>query len=271
MLTGFEQLLSVISSLDTDEPNASGDTSVRKSHSTPSQPPAAVGYVNAERPTSSNHDEDIDPDHLAAEDGAPGKNRNSSRTDYNYTNTRGALKQNVDPPSTAEDVEDDYNHMISAKSTPQSRGVAEDDYSRIKNAQNTPHSVEVALFNKVQEEGQNPTQPNPNDVYSVVSKKDKTPTPSKPNPNDVYSVVNKKDKKPKVASKPSTPDNGLPPDEYNTLNFNEAHKGFAKTERMGSARTVYDHVETDPADLYSKAQTGKRHIVIDSDYDHVKN
>ena len=243
--------LSVISSLDIAEPNASGDTNVGKSHSTPSPPPAAVGYVNVDGPTSNNHDEDIDPYDLAAEDGAPGKNRNSSRTDYNGVHTRGALKQNVDLSSTARVIiEDDYNHMISATRTPQFRGVAKDDYSCIDNAQNTPQSVEGALFNKVQKEGRNVVQPNPNDVYSVV---------------------NKKDKKPKVANKPNALDNGLLPDEYNTLNFNEAHKGFAKTERMGSARTVYDHVETDPADLYSKAQTGKRHIVIDSDYDHVKN
>ena len=221
-----------------------------KSNSTPSPPPAAVGYVNVDGPTSSNHDEDIDPYDLAAEDGAPGKNRNSSRTDYDYTNTRGALKQNVDPPPAARVVEDDYNHVISAKSTSQSRGVAEDDYSRIEHAQNMPQSVEGALFNKVQKEGQNVVQPNPNDVYSVV---------------------NKKDKKPKVANKPNTPDNGHLPDEYNTLSFNEASKELAKTEERGASRQAYDHVQTDPADLYSKAQTGKLNIVIDSDYDHVKN
>ena len=57
-------------------------------------------------------------------------------------------------------------------------------------------------------------------------------------------------------------------DDYNRLNFDEARKQSAR--RGDVPHNTYDHVHIEPDDDYSTAHIGKRNVVIDSDYDHIR-
>ena len=203
---------------------------------------------------------------------------------YSVVNKTG--KETTPTTTTRPNTEDDYSvvNKTGKKTTPTARPNPDDAYSLASESGKAP-----------------PTQPNPPDVYSVVNKVGNKPkVAAKPGQQEGGRNATTKPagNKPAVPAKPrdvtgdssntvgtvpspgeasnggmaATPAGGdLAPDDYNTLSFDGARKGSAEPEERGTTRKAYDHVQSDPADPYSKTQIGKRNVVIDSDYDHVKN
>ena len=217
-------------------------------------------------------DDDIDPyDH--AEDGAPGKGRNSGGHDHKRFQLHDAPHQKPLP----------------------SEKVVDGDYSEIDGPQDITRSDVSDLYSRVRKEDKKPVSPKPKDDYSVVNKKGKKPdvaakseqlegdynrirlagsqpvasnTP-RDAPSDPYNRIGKVLSTDDVGNggKLTKAEGDQVQDDYNTLNFDEARKMSAKTTERGKTHKAYDRVQTDP---YSKAQVGKRNVVIDSDYDHVQ-
>ena len=218
------------------------------------------------------HDDDIDPyDH--AEDGAPGKGRNSGGHDHKRFQLHDAPHQKPFP----------------------SEKVVDGDYSEIDGPQDITRSDVSDSYSRVQKTNKKPGSPDPKDDYSVANKKGKKPEVATKfeQPEGDYNRIRLAGSQP-VASNtprdaPSYPYNriGKVPshddignggestkaegdqvqDDYNTLSFDEARKMSAKTTERGTSHKAYDRVQTDP---YCKTQVGKRNVVIDSDYDHVQ-
>ncbi|XP_070199722.1 uncharacterized protein [Littorina saxatilis] len=214
------------------------------------------------------------------------------------TNTNGSLSPNLQRLNGSK--EDDYSRIDEAQpaaahseknATPE-RPNPNDVYSVVNKPGKKTPTPGYSLAKIV---GEKPTQPNPKDVYSVVNKKGKKFEPAaKPGqPDTEYNTIshngnNTSSQKAPGGATPDTynrisavpslglnensractkPEDGLLTDDYNKLNL--AGNGSMK-EKSGAAGAAYDHVCNDPDDGYSKARTGKRNVVIDSDYHRLK-
>ncbi|XP_070199734.1 uncharacterized protein [Littorina saxatilis] len=229
----------------------------------------------------------------------PSSNINPYELAEDATNTNGSLGPNLQRLKGSK--EDDYSRIDEAQpaaahseknSTPE-RPNPNDVYSVVNKPGKKTPTPEYSLAKIV---GDTPALPNPNDVYSVVNKKGKTFDPAtKPGqPDTEYNTIShngNNTSSQKAASGDATPDtynrisavpslglnekgrattkpeDGLLTDDYNKLNL--AGNGSMK-EKNGAAGAAYDHVRNDPDDAYSKARIGKRNVVIDSDYHHLK-
>ena len=228
-------------------------------------------YSNIDGVTSRNDvspsDEDLDPYDRPADDGVPGKTRDT--TAHSHTDDREPAAPGI-------------------------VGAAADLYRQVNKPKKKALQPDPGqLHSQVLKEGANPLQPGaPIDVHGMDSKPPPVPPPLQQEDGDYSSLqhhraTNHIEKTPQDSAddpydKPGdsvyslakdTSVNAAHNDEYNTLNFGNPGKMADGSGARGATPKAYDHVMTVPEDDYSTANVGTRHIVnvIDSDYDSFVN
>ena len=168
--------------------------------------------------------------------------------------------------------EDDYNTITHNRQEP---AAVEEERDTTTNPYNLPQSYSTAApFGSAVSAGEGRETTDTEGDYSTVDDDLAHPvSPSKAmdSPADCYFIL-----EPDPTTGDAGDDGGQTSragfeedvDDYNRLNFDEARKQSAR--RGDAPHNTYDHVHIEPDDDYSTAHIGKRNVVIDSDYDHIK-
>ncbi|KAL8557992.1 hypothetical protein ACOMHN_047556 [Nucella lapillus] len=162
--------------------------------------------------------------------------------DYSHIKNSNRSTQNQ-----VESVSDDYNHIDSSRTAPQGQKGKADAHNHTSHTQSSRPAGTRGLGNNAAH--------NPSPSHLAKPHKFPTVTPSTDGDSGQYSL-----------QKPIPEVVG----DYNTLHFDERGEESAENRKKGATNKAYDHVLGDPDGDYSQTGTGKRNVVIDSDYDHLK-